>query len=466
MLNRRNYNRRTTAGETITALPQPPVDQGAASRRRASPWRRLRQILIIVVALIGVAAVLLYWQVYQLARVITVADVRPNLPLATPLLSANVLIIGVDERPGHPQEGVRGDTLLLVRLDAARRWIALLSIPRDAQVELPDIGVTKINVAYSQGYARAAELYGPTATPQQGGMAFAAATVEEFLGLRARRMRVDFVAVVNFAGFESVIDALGGVTIDVPRYIRDDAYPTEDFGTMLVEFHPGPQRMDGKTALIYARTRHADSDFGRAQRQQQVVRAIIEEVRARGWPGRAMVLPKLLRAVRSSTDGAPSLLTTLPLDRPDVLIGLIALAGAIEPERIGTFQLGPEQLLAEDGSNLVFDPAAVQSLLDQWVQPPNDAPERVTIQVFNGANIPGLARRISLDLEQAGFRLLPPDNAPFTVERTAVYDPHGKRTTSRRVGRILNAAVINGPPPPGLVSAADIIVVLGPDASS
>lgn len=464
MLNRRNYNRRTTAGETITALPQ--ADQGAASRRRASPWRRLRQILIIVVALIGVAAVLLYWQVYQLARVITVADVRPNPPLATPLLGANVLIIGVDERPGHPQEGVRGDTLLLVRLDVARRWIALLSIPRDAQVELPDIGVTKINVAYSQGYARAAELYGPTVTPQQGGMAFAAATVEEFLGLRARGMRADFVAVVNFAGFESVIDALGGVTIDVPRYIRDDAYPTEDFGTTLVEFHPGPQRMDGKTALIYARTRHADSDFGRAQRQQQVVRAIIEEVRARGWPGRAMVLPKLLRAVRSSADGAPSLLTTLPLDRPDVLIGLIALAGAVEPERIGTFQLGPEQLLAEDGSNLVFDPAAVQSLLDQWAQPPREAPEQVTIQVFNGANIPGLARRISLDLEQAGFRLLPPDNAPFTVERTAVYDPHGKLTTSRRVGRILNAAVINGPPPPGLVSAADIIVVLGPDASS
>jgi polyisoprenyl-teichoic acid--peptidoglycan teichoic acid transferase len=78
---------------------------------------------------------------------------------------------------------------------------------------------------------------------------------------------------LNFAGFSALVDALGGITVDVPKRIVDNAYPTADYGVMRIEFAQGIQRMTGDQALIYARTRHADNDFGRNQRQQQVIQA-------------------------------------------------------------------------------------------------------------------------------------------------------------------------------------------------
>src|SRR5262249_54934279 len=159
--------------------------------------------------------IVLYLQILSVAQAIVVPEVRRNPPIASPLLGGiNLLLIGVDERPGEPQEGVRSDTLILAHLDGAGRWASMLSIPRDTEIELRDIGTTKINVAYSQGYIQAEELYGLGTTPQQGGMALAAETVEQLLGLRDRGVRVDYTAQINFGGFAAVIDALGGITVD------------------------------------------------------------------------------------------------------------------------------------------------------------------------------------------------------------------------------------------------------------
>lgn len=449
------------------ARPAPSRRPAASRRPRRSLWARARLALLAALALALLGLGLLYWQVRGLADAITVADVRNNPPIASPLIGANVLIIGTDERAGHPEEGVRGDTLILARLDAAGRWASLLSIPRDTEVAIPQVGLaqTKINVAYGQGHAGAEVLYGPGVTPQQGGMALAAQTLEEFLGLRQRGMKVDFVATVNFAGFEGLIDALGGVTVDVPAYILDEQYPTEDFGIQRVEFHPGPQRMDGATALIYARTRHQDSDFGRAERQQQVVRAILQEFKAKGPAGQALALPAMLRAVGAEDGGARPVVTTMPIDRLDVLLGLMGLAGGLDPDALGQFRLGPEQLAYESGSNLVFDPPAVQALLDRWQRPPSEAAEDATVQVFNGTGVVGLARQVSLDVEGAGFRVLPPGNAPAPADRTRVYDQGGAPATSRRLARTLRAELVGGPPPE-IVSEAEIVVVLGPEAAT
>jgi LCP family protein required for cell wall assembly len=443
----------------------------AMRRRAAAPqagaiWRRVRLGLALALAAALLGAALLYWQVHRLAAAITVAEVRPNPTLATPLVGANLLLIGVDARPGHPEEGVRSDTLILARLDAAGRWVSLLSIPRDSQVELPDVGTTKINVAYGQGYARAEELYGPGASPEQGGMALAAQTVEQLLDLRRHGMRVDYTAQVNFDGFAGMIDALGGVTVDVPTLIVDDEYPTPDFGTMRVEFQPGPQRMDGARALIYARTRHADSDFGRAERQQQVLRAILHEFQAKGWPAQVAAVPSLLGSVAGESGATPPVLTTMPIDRIDVLLGLMSLAGGLDPDAIGQLRISPDVVgLTENGSNLIWNAEDIQALLDTFAAPPSEGREGATVQVFNGTARPGLARTVSLELEGSGFRILVPDNAPEgSYPRTTVYDITGKPATSRRLAKALGAAQRSGAAP-GVLSQADIVVILGDDAA-
>ncbi len=447
--------RRRPSGAPQPALPRP---------ARRPLWPLVRKGLLVALALLVLLLLLLYIQVRSAAARLVVDDVRSNPPVASPLAGGvNLLIIGVDERPDHPEEGVRGDTLILVHLDGPSRWASMLSIPRDSLADVRDLGETKINFAYGHGYANAAAFYGPGTTPQQGGMALAAETVERFLDLPGRGRRVDYVMQINFDGFATIIDALGGITIDVPQLIVDDAYPTPDFGTRRVEFQPGIQRMDGETALIYARTRHADSDFGRAERQQQVVRAIVDEVRWRGALGQVLLLPRLAGSLEGSVT------TTLPFGRLDMLAGLGWLASGLNPDEVGRIQISPETVpnYQEIGSDLLWDPEGVREVVGTFLTRPSEADEAATVQVLNGTGRAGLAGSVTGRLEQAGFTVLPADNAPIdNAPKTVIYDQAGKPLTGRRLAELLDAELRQGAPPEGIASAADIVVILGEDAAA
>lgn len=173
---------------------------------------------------------------------------------------------------------------------------ALLSIPRDLWVDIPGVGEQRINSALFFGYEVADPMAGP---------ALAVRTVEQALGVPVNR-----VAVVDFSAFVRLVDALGGVEIDVPRAIVDTEYPTPDYGVTTIRFDPGRQQMSGEQALVYARTRHADDDFGRAERQQQVIRAMAAKlVNPATWPR----LPAVLEVLRSGvvTNVQPSDLPAL-----------------------------------------------------------------------------------------------------------------------------------------------------------
>ena len=144
-----------------------------------------------------------------------------------------VLLLGVDRRP-NPEEGVRSDTLILVRVDPQTRTASMLSIPRDSVAPIPHLGWAKINAAYGYGYANATALYGATTDPSAAGGALAAEAVEQFLGVT-----VDYIAQVDFRGFERLVDTVGGVLIDVPVPILDAEYPTENYGVERSTFRPG-----------------------------------------------------------------------------------------------------------------------------------------------------------------------------------------------------------------------------------
>ena len=80
---------------------------------------------------------------------------------------------------------------------------------------------------------------------------------------------IQYYARVDFRGFEHLVDAVGGVIVDVDWPVKDDEYPTDDYGYQRIYFGPGPQLMDGRTALQYARSRHGMSDFARAGRSRR-----------------------------------------------------------------------------------------------------------------------------------------------------------------------------------------------------
>jgi LCP family protein required for cell wall assembly len=436
-------------GETIVQRRLPPQ-----ARRRI--WPIVRTALLVLLGMTIAALVLLYIEIGRASAPLTVTDARPNAPIASPLGSANILLIGVDARAGAPQEGVRGDTLIVIRLDPVARNISMLSIPRDTRAEVRDLGPSKINAAYAYGAGAAELLYGPGTTPEQGGMALAAETVEQLLGLR-----IDYTAQVNFEGFAAIVDALGGITVDVPRRIVDDAYPTEDFGTMRVVFEPGPQRMDGATALIYARTRHADSDFGRSERQQQVIRAIADELRARGALGQLQALA----ALRDALPG--TLTTTLPLARLDTIAAFGWTAAGLDPDAIGRYQISPESVpvFTTEGSDIIWDPAGLRDVVERFLAGPGEEQEQARVQVLNGTDVSGLARRVTDRLQQEGFSTLDPADAPGDDnERTVVYDTTGNPHTSRRLAELLGAELRRAPAPEGVASPAEIVVILGRDS--
>jgi LCP family protein required for cell wall assembly len=191
---------------------------------------------------------------------------------------ANVLILGLDRRP---EEGnvVRSDTMILASVSPSDSRIALLSIPRDLYVEIPGHDPDRINTAHFWGENDA----------DGNGPALAMQTVEQNFNVPVHHyVRVDF------DGFRAVVNAVGGIDIVVEEAIVDDQYPTADYGVIRIEIPAGPQRMDGETALRYARSRHGSSDFDRIKRQQQVIAALAQRLLK---PGVWLRLPLLYLAV-------------------------------------------------------------------------------------------------------------------------------------------------------------------------
>jgi LCP family protein required for cell wall assembly len=429
-------------------------------RRPFSAARWLRRFMFVLIFGLIAACVGMFIFQQRIARKVALQDVRQSRPPANALVSSmNVLLLGVDLRQDHPAEGIRSDTLILLHLDPAGGWGSLLSIPRDSITEIEGFGENKINTAFARGYENAESLYGSDVDPTAGGAALAASTVEQFLGLRDFNTRINYVATINFNGFAKMIDAIGGIEVDVPRPITDDAYPTEDFGTMTVHFDAGLQRMNGEKALQYVRTRHADSDFGRAERQQQVIRAIVQALRHQPLVLRPVAGMRLIDAAGDATK------TTMPVGRPDALLMALMLA-RIDPDQIAQYRIDPEKVaLQEFGSDLVWDRGGVQALVREALTPPGEAQEQATIQVQNGAGVGGLAGQLTQDLANQGFTTATADNAELRPH-SQIIDYGDHPATRQRLSRVLSGMPVaegsSADAPPGV----DLVVVLGEDYAS
>jgi LCP family protein required for cell wall assembly len=179
----------------------------------------------------------------------------------------NVLILGLDRRP---EEGyvVRSDVIMLLTVYPPGPRIGVISIPRDLYVGIPGYDAGRVNTAHFWG-----EAYGVQTETDGGGPALAMQTVTQNFGVPVHHyVRVDF------DGFRAIVDAVGGIDVVVEEQIVDNAYPTDDYGATRIEIPAGPQRMDGETALCYARSRSHSSDFDRLRRQQQILTALFRRL--------------------------------------------------------------------------------------------------------------------------------------------------------------------------------------------
>lgn len=383
------------------------------------------------------------------------------LPTWTGASRITILLLGVDER--EQEKGPwRTDTMMLLTLDPATKLAGVLSIPRDLWVPIPGYSDGRINTAHFLG-----DLYKHTG----GGPALARETVEYNLGVP-----INYYVRLNFQGFVSLVDLIGGVDIFVERAINDPLYPDYAYGYDPLYIEAGWHHFNGEMALKYARTRHDSSDFDRARRQQQVMSAILEKVTNVGLlPDLAKKAPEIYKMLETSVQ------TDLALDQ------ILALANlAIQVDR-STIRYGvidqtcTQQWITPDGAQVLIPlrdrlrevrdyvfaadiptPIPNQAHATQVVMTPT--PETATVSVLNGTTRAGLAGATAEYLSTQGVATANIGNADRQdYVASQVIMNRDKPMTAARIANLLKlpaTAIVKGADPN---AAQDIVVILGND---
>lgn len=227
--------------------PQP-IYRSRRERQRKKKTNWLPIVLLVLAFIVAAAAGAIFASS-------SLFDEKPVVKKTEMMASGDktvVMLMGVDEREGDVG---RSDTLMIATLDPKKKKAAILSIPRDTRVKIQGHGFDKINAAYAYG-----------------GYKLTQSTVENLLGVE-----MEHYVLINVNAFTKIIDAIGGVDINVEKrmYYED---PWDDNGGLVINLYPGQQHMDGKTAITYVRYRDEEGDIGRIARQQKFMQAVMDKL--------------------------------------------------------------------------------------------------------------------------------------------------------------------------------------------
>ncbi len=245
-------------GLSNAGLPPEPQPEGvprAPSGRQAKPprnvGRRLRRVIGWLLLIITLAVIAYAIYIVNIVAKISTNSWQFGSLAADASGRTNVLVLGVGD-PGHAGEKL-SDTIMVVSLDSATHRVAQVSIPRDTRVQVPGYGSSKINAANAYG-----------------GISLAEQTVSNMLDAP-----MDYYVQTNFSGLKGIVDAVGGVDVNVKDRLVDTEYPCDDnqYKVCGLDIEPGLQHMNGARALQYVRCRKGTcgNDFGRAARQQELI---------------------------------------------------------------------------------------------------------------------------------------------------------------------------------------------------
>ena len=306
--------------------PRPSARKKHKKKRRVPIWSR---VVIGVLLLLIVALGSGYWyyeanyahalssivgQQVQLAP----GEQNPNAGRTGDILSGpriNILLLGSDTDEKFDGTYI-AQTDIVLTIDPASSTVGMLSIPRDFYLNVPGAGMHKLDEAYGLG-----------------GVDLSRRTIEDDFGIP-----INYYAWIGLDGFIKVINEVGGVDVDVLHPIVDDDYPddvgsnaNDPYAVKRLYLAPGPQHLDGPTALEYVRSRHADlvGDFGRSVRQQQVLSALKTKLSN----------PDIFNKLSAIANDMTGYLKT-DMQLPDIL-KLMNFARSLDVNKINKLVLGP-----------------------------------------------------------------------------------------------------------------------------
>ncbi len=295
----------------------------------------------------------------------------------------NILVMGVDLPLNLPDNQVgddifagRSDTMLLVHLDPDRETISLLSIPRDTRVDIPDLGIEKINYANAEGGAKlAAQVVSRTLN---------GVTIDRYLR-------------VSTGAFRELVDLAGGINVNVPYRMEY----TDNTQKLKIDLQPGQQTLNGEQAEQFARFRNdANGDIGRVQRQQQVIRALKDQVSS---PAMVTKLPQAVELFRQYIDTNLTVEEMLAVADMGLDLNQESFQMVMLP---GRFSTAAESV----ASYWILDPTAKDRVMQEHFDLSSVAaitqrvdPKDLRVAVQNASDDPNLGGQVSAYLRDQGF---------------------------------------------------------------
>ncbi|MBE0417982.1 MAG: LCP family protein [Coriobacteriia bacterium] len=345
----------------------------------------------------------------------------------------NLLLLGSDAR--LEERAARADTIIVARIDPAEKRVWMISVPRDARVEIPGRGVNKINAATALG-----------------GPALMIDTVEEYLGLP-----IHHYMEVDFSGFQGIVDAMGGIYIDVDVEIDDSKAASHSPGRRASYIAPGYQLLDGEHALTYVRSRDfPDSDFTRMRHQQNFFKSLAQQ---------SMRWDKLLKLPRMASEFSKFVVTDMGVGQ---VVNLAQAFKGMDTESIQTATLlgewrSPYVVVDEEMKEFLVDQMLAGSNIEETsVTESERAAEEISVAVRNGAGISGIAGQAAARLQARGFQVPEVGNAnQFVYDETLVVYKDDEAAAQMVASALPTGRIV---PSRGMYAfSTDILVVVGKD---
>jgi len=429
--------------KSVGAVPVEPTP-GEITPLKFSKKNKKKKIkhlkLYITLGIVGIVLILLGFFGYKIYKSMS-GIFGDNAPGLLSMLSnkqlkgessgrVNILLLGVGDA-GHAGETL-SDTIMVLSYDVASKQVAMISIPRDLYVNIStDCGANKINYAHACGEQD--KFPG-------GGPALAAQTVTKVLDIP-----IHYYVRVNFTGFQDVVDAVGGIDVNVEKDLYDPYYPADDgLSNKDLYIKKGMQHMDGVTALRYSRSRETTSDFDRARRQQQVLVAIKTKVMS----GTTFLNPARLASLASALGN--NIKTDFDLSYTQRALDLFKKVDSATIKNL-VFDNSEKGLLIDSSSSYAgyilmpragvnnfkqLQAAAKNIFADQTV-----ATENAKITVENGTTTAGLATRVAETLRGQDFNVVSvvsADKQTYTTTRIIDYTNGGKSGTISALEKFFN----------------------------
>ena len=365
----------------------------------------------------------------------------------------NLLLLGVGD-PDHAGANL-SDTIMVMSLDPRNNEVAMLGLPRDLYVKIPGFGYDKINAAHSYGDME----------KKDGGPELAKKVVSEVLDIP-----IHYYAKVNFSGFKRAIDSVNGVTVDVQTALYDSDYPCDYNEGLSCGFRiqAGEQKMNGATALKYVRCRKGNcgNDFGRAQRQQEVLTALRDKALQLNTLTNPAAISSLIDTIG---DNVRTDLALWEIKR------LAEIAKNVDEKKVVNKVLddsGPAPLVRTqsiNGASVVVPTAGIgeyediQALAHSIFADSYIREEAAKVAIENASTTRGLADKLAALLKSYNYTVIEAVTAKTSQSQTKIIDytrgkkPYTVKYLENRFGVSSQAA------DPGEGKGADVKVIVGTD---